>query len=190
MDAPRIGRQQGFDAVRDDFALRPGLRVGLGDADLDAHPGFGLVACRVDARHGLVEGDGTVYRIRLLAEQVDEHRVAPSDQLPVGAEVAVQAQALQRPVLEAVGGRGEELAQVGVAEPVDRLHRVADREERVAAAGFPAIDQGGEQAMLAERRVLEFVDEDMPDAVVQSLGEFRGQIVESKRPVGGEGRVR
>ena len=50
-------------------------------------------------------------------------------------------------------------AHLGVAEAVDRLHRVADGEQRAAVAGLPSRRSAAQQLHLRDRRVLELVDE-------------------------------
>ena len=63
--------------------------------------------------------------------------------------------------------RVEEIAHLGLAEPVDRLHRIADGEQRAAVAVIPAGRQPADELELRPRRVLELVDEDVRDAQVR-----------------------
>src|SRR5206468_3100128 len=53
------------------------------------------------------------------------------------------------------------------AEAVDRLHRVADEEQRAAVTLLPAGSQLGEELKLRERGVLELVDQDVRDLLVE-----------------------
>ena len=61
----------------------------------------------------------------------------------------------------------DEEPHLGVAEAVDRLHRIADREQRAAVAGLPAGGQPAQELELRERRVLELVDQQVIDACVE-----------------------
>ncbi len=53
----------------------------------------------------------------------------------------------------------QEQPDLGLAEAVDRLHRVADQEQRAAVAGLPAGSQRRGAAVLRLGRVLELVDQ-------------------------------
>jgi hypothetical protein len=72
--------------------------------------------------------------------------------------------------------RAQEQADLGLAETVDRLHGVADREHAAAVACFPAGSEAGDQFVLADRGVLEFVDQQVPDAVIERQREISGRI--------------
>jgi hypothetical protein len=58
----------------------------------------------------------------------------------------------------------QEERHFGFAEAVDRLHRVADEEQRAAVTLLPAGRQLGEELELRERGVLELVDQDVRDS--------------------------
>src|SRR4029078_6709549 len=77
---------------------------------------------------------------------------------------------------DALAPRAQEQADLGLAEAIDRLHRVADEEERAPVARLPSGGQPLEQVPLRERRVLELVDEDVADAVVEREYEVRGPV--------------
>jgi len=61
----------------------------------------------------------------------------------------------------------QEERHFGFAEAVDRLHRVADEEQRAAVTLLPAGSQLGEELELRERGVLELVDQDVRDLLVE-----------------------
>ncbi len=61
--------------------------------------------------------------------------------------------------IRAVLLRLDEEPHLGAAEAVDRLHRIADGEQRAPVAALPAGGQPADQLELRERRVLEFVDQ-------------------------------
>src|SRR5438445_13379504 len=61
----------------------------------------------------------------------------------------------------------QEERDLGLAEAVDRLHRVADDEERAPVALVPSGGEPLEQLPLRDRGVLELVDQDVADAVVE-----------------------
>ena len=80
-----------------------------------------------------------------------------------GAEVAPQAQRRQRHARRCRRARAaQEQSDLGVAEAIDRLHRVADHEQRAAVARLPAGGERLEQLELRERGVLELIDQDVP----------------------------
>jgi hypothetical protein len=72
----------------------------------------------------------------------------------------------------------EEQADLRVAEPIDRLHRIADQEQRTAVASFPAGGQRLDQSELRIGGVLELVDQHVSQA-----------RVERERGIGGRVRV-
>ena len=71
----------------------------------------------------------------------------------------------------------EELADLGLAEAVDRLHRVADREQRPPVAGRPAGGELLDQLVLGERRVLELVDQHVPHAIIERERDIGRRVV-------------
>jgi hypothetical protein len=71
-----------------------------------------------------------------------------------------------------VGEHVEEQADIGFAEAVDRLHRIADQEHRAAIVRRPARGQLLEQREVTVRGVLELVDQYVADAVIQRQGEI------------------
>ena len=75
----------------------------------------------------------------------------------------------------------EEEAHLRLAEAIDRLHRVAHQEQRAAIALFPPGGELLQQLELRVRRVLEFVDEHVADAVVEHEKQVRGAVVAFER---------
>ena len=102
-----------------------------------------------------------------------EHFVAPVHQRRCRAEIAPQLQRLQSDRAEAGAAHGREAADLGIAEPVDGLHRIAHQEQRASIAFRPVLRQRQQQVVLIARGVLEFVDQDVPDARAQPFGERR-----------------
>src|SRR5262249_53767583 len=96
-----------------------------------------------------------------------ERLVDPLDDCRRGAEVAFEHERLEPNVTDAALLRLEEQRQVRIAEAVDRLHRIADQEQRAAVAALPAAGQKLEQSDLRLRRVLELVDEQVLDSPVE-----------------------
>ena len=72
--------------------------------------------------------------------------------------------------------RQQEQRHVRVAKAVDRLHRVADQEQRAPVVGLPARRQQLEQAPLRLRRVLELIDEQMLDAAIEREQQLRRRV--------------
>ena len=104
-----------------------------------------------------------------------EGAVHPVDDAPLRAEIGLQPQPVEAHVGEPLAPRAQEQAHVGLAEPVDGLHRVAHREDGAPVPGRPARGERGEQVPLASRRVLELVDEHVRQALVEGQQEVRGR---------------
>ena len=66
----------------------------------------------------------------------------------------------------------QEQADIGLAEAVDRLHRIANHEQRPAIVRHPAAGQFFNEADLARAGVLELVDQQVADAPVEAQAEF------------------
>ena len=60
------------------------------------------------------------------------------DQLALRAEVGGESQRLESYVAQAFAPRVQEERDLGLAKAVDRLHRVADDEERAAVVSLPS----------------------------------------------------
>ncbi len=90
-----------------------------------------------------------------------ETLVDPVDDARVRAVVAEQAQVFQANVADAVRPHAQEEADIGLAETVDRLHRVADHEQGAPVGRRPAACQLFQQFDLEWAGVLEFVDQQM-----------------------------
>ncbi len=89
------------------------------------------------------------------------------------AEIRAQRERFQAHIADAFVPRLQEEANLGFAEAIDRLHRVAHEEERPAVARFPAGSELAQQIPLRERGVLELVDEDVANSVVEGEEEIR-----------------
>jgi hypothetical protein len=72
--------------------------------------------------------------------------------------------------------RGDEQPHLGAAKAVDRLHRIADGEERPAVVHRPSRRQPADEILLRIGRVLELVDEQMPDPVVEPQQQVGGLV--------------
>ena len=70
----------------------------------------------------------------------------------------------------------DEQTDFGLAEAIDRLHRIADAEQRAAVAVGPPAGQALQQVELTERGVLELVDQDVLQAIVEREREI-GRLV-------------
>jgi len=90
-------------------------------------------------------------------------------------------------VADAALADAQEEAHIGLAEAVDRLHRVADDEQRAAVIGHPAARQPFDQGDLARAGILEFVDQQVADAVIERLGEIGRRFVVAQRQAGAGG---
>ncbi len=83
------------------------------------------------------------------------------------AKIHRELQRLEHQLAEAVVADVEEQSDLRVAEAVDRLHRVADEEQRAPVAGLPAGRQRLQQSHLRLGGVLELVDQHVPQLRVE-----------------------
>ncbi len=110
-------------------------------------------------------------------EHLPKHRVDPVDNRRLRAEVAGQIEADDRNAGDAPGRLClEEDADLGLAEAVDRLHRIADGEQRAPVARFPAGREPRDQFAVGPRRVLELVDEQVRQPVVDGQQQVAGIV--------------
>ena len=72
--------------------------------------------------------------------------------------------------------RAQIQTDLGLAEAVDGLHRVADHEQRAPVARLPAGSELGQQFMLAHRGILEFIDQQVANAVIEMQGQIGGRL--------------
>ncbi len=108
-------------------------------------------------------------RIAVRRQHRRKHSVDPFDHRPLRPEVAGEIHDAHRDVADASAClRIEEQAHFRVAEAVDRLHRIADGEQRAAVAVGPAGRELRQQLVLHIGRVLEFVDEQMVVARIEA----------------------
>lgn len=63
--------------------------------------------------------------------------------------------------------REQKLADLGVTEPIDRLHRITDAKKRSAIALFPAAGQRFEHSILCIRCILHLVDQNVFHMVIE-----------------------
>ena len=57
------------------------------------------------------------------------------------------------------------------------MHRVTNREQGAAVAGFPAFGEPRDELRLADRGVLEFIDQQMTDAIVERQRKVGGRAL-------------
>ena len=88
-----------------------------------------------------------------------EAGIHPLDHRDGRAEIHGERERFERDAAEAPRAHVEEEPHLGTAEPVDRLHRVPDEEQRAAISPAPAGRERFEQPDLRLRRVLELVDQ-------------------------------
>ena len=82
---------------------------------------------------------------------------------------------------DAIVTRREVKADLGLTESVDRLHRVTDCEKRAPVTVLPAGGQCFQQAILAAGGVLEFVDQQVLQAVVEGQRKVGGVLRTAQR---------
>jgi len=85
--------------------------------------------------------------------------IHPIDDTGLRTQIGRQLQRFEHDVAYALGARLQEQPDLGFAKAVDRLHRIADGEQRAAVIRRPARGQLRDQFELADRGVLEFIDQ-------------------------------
>ena len=91
--------------------------------------------------------------------------IHPVDERRRGAEVAAQLERRETQRADALVARAQEQADLGLAELVDRLHRITDRKQRAAIARLPARGERAQQFKLVEGGILKFIDQHVADRV-------------------------
>jgi hypothetical protein len=133
--------------------MRDGVRIGHG-------PGGNVFRGRQDLREGIVH---------------------PLDNAGLRTEVDAEGQRFEPHRADAVVARAQVQANLGLAETVDRLHRIADHEQRAAVARLPAGGEALEQRELADRGVLKLVHQQVPDAIVEMQGQIGRRLIAAER---------
>ena len=100
-------------------------------------------------------------------EDFGEGGVDPVHHFGVRAVVAVEAQGFELDRADANVTRLQEKADVGLAEAIDGLHRIADNEQGAPVALLPAGGEPLQQRDLRGAGVLELIDQQMADAVIE-----------------------
>ena len=117
-----------------------------------------------------------------VGERLAHCAVHPSHDGREGTEIHRQREGVQPDGADPVRPGLQEESHLRLAEAVDRLHRIADQEQRPAVSGLPVPDEPAEQVILALGGVLELVDQQMPDLAVKGMGQVGWRRV---RPQGG-----
>ena len=92
-----------------------------------------------------------------------ETGVDPIDDFRPRTEIHRQAQRFQFQVADPALPGPQVKPHLGLTEKVDRLHRVADQEQRASVAVFPASRQPFQQGHLVKRSILKLVYEEVAD---------------------------
>ena len=179
-DRLRIAGQRGANAPHD----RRGFER-LAATDIQRHCRRWLRIAR--GERGL-ESDRAAPR-RTRRRHLSKDAIDPIDQGPLRAEIARERQRLERHGTDSLPTlRIEKQADVGIAKTVDRLHRIADDEQRPGIARRPPGGQLFDQVALSERSVLIFVDQEMFDSKVEREQKLGGSVGARQRPQRDQGR--
>jgi hypothetical protein len=119
--------------------------------------------------------------VGLARQDLRERGVEPVDEAALRAEVSAEGEPFELDRAEAALPGIQKQRDLGLAEAVDRLHRVADEEERAAVLRLPARSEKGQQFPLRHRGVLELVDQDVLDARVEGEQEVGRLVDRSER---------
>ncbi|OIQ81377.1 hypothetical protein GALL_368610 [mine drainage metagenome] len=160
-DALRFARMnrrgRGFPGQHQCMHLHPGAGKGIPRSD--------EIAVTDRALHHAIPG----------REHPNEGAVHPVDHFRAGTVVAAQPQSAQADVVDAPLRHAQEQADLGLAEAVDGLHRVADAEQRAPVARHPALGQAPQQIDLRRAGILEFIHQQMLNPVVQPERQLGGR---------------
>ena len=147
---------------------------GIG-AEIEGDRGIGV---RLSGRRRRFERDRSARRVFVRRKHVGKRSVHPIDQALLGAKVSRQGQRLERDTTDApVSLSGKKQADIGFAEAVNRLHRVADDKQGTAIAGRPTLGKPLDQLVLCERRILELVQEQVLDPHVEREQQLGGPLL-------------
>ena len=159
-------------------------------AKLDGARAGAWAGCRVIAlAQARGERHGALAQIVGLREKPAERLIGPADEPGCRAEIAPQLQRRQPDGADPEIAGAQEAADLGLAKLIDRLHRIADHEQRPAIAGLPAHGQRLEQIELRDGGVLELIHEDVPQRKSRTQGEIGRQPSLGERRSRGTGDV-
>ena len=106
--------------------------------------------------------------------------IDPLNDAGLRAEIGREPQRFERDCAYALATRPEEQSDFGLAETIDRLHGIANHEQRAAIVRLPACCEPFEQIELGEGGILEFIDEDVADAVVKRKQQIGWRLLRAK----------
>ncbi len=124
-----------------------------------------------------LERDRAAGHIASWRQHPSEGLVHPLHDAVLRAEVACELQGLQANRSDTSFPGAQEETHLRLAESVDRLHRVTDDEERPPIPRRPVGNQALDQLELRDRRVLEFVDQQVPDPRVERHRDVAAALV-------------
>ena len=185
----RIGAPLGLDHGHHAFGfelLAVLALAGLGNQRMHRNAGIGQVFARGD--EGPV-ADLAAQRFVMRREERRKAGVDPVHHRRTGAVVARQTQRRQRQAADALCLGAQEQPHLSLAEAVDRLHRIADAEQRAAVAWLPAGGEALQQLDLGRAGVLELVDQQVADAPVEAQAQFRRVHVVAQGGDGARGEL-
>ena len=183
--AVRVGAPGVADQLERDARFVAGAVAAVTDDDrmhADAAVGNRRLGRR---RFGVAHGPGG----RFVARREDrrESRIHPIDDAGMRAVVAIQAQVFEAQIADAVLAHIQEQTDISLAKTVDRLHRIADDEQRPAVVRHPPAHQLLQQRHLTRAGVLELVDQQVTDAVIERLRQIGRRFVVAQRQPGAGG---
>ena len=118
-----------------------------------------------------------------------KHAIKPLDHCCSGAEITAQLQVPHAWKRQGATPGGEKKTYVGIAEPINRLHRITDTEEGPAVVRLPPGCQAIEQLDLADRGILKLIHENVVETVIQQQRQIFGRILIAERAASREGQT-
>ena len=114
-----------------------------------------------------------------------ERAIHPIDHAALRTEIDRQREWRQRHATNALVPRAQIQPHFGFAKAIDRLHRIAHHKQRAPVICLPTGGELLQQFELRQRGVLEFIHQQMMDAIVQRQRQIRRRIVFAQRAQSG-----
>ncbi len=162
-------------------AIRDERRLSLSISIREETQADELLVSRRARRKARRERDGARPNIVGGRKKPREERIGPRDQRRRRAEVPRELQRLHRHFADAMLASAQEQPDLRFAKEVNRLHRIAYREQRVTVALLPRRGERGKQVELRDRGVLELVDEHVPERDAGAQSEIGRQSILNER---------
>ncbi len=137
-------------------------------------------ASRIIGLRGRI-GDRSRGHVFLRRKCPRERPVHPFHDPFLGTEVHLEVERLKPDIPDALVPDTQEQTNLRLAEAVNGLHRITHDEQTAPVSGCPARREQIQKLVLAERSILELVDQHMLDPVIKREREIRRFVAGSQR---------